>query len=180
MTAHIDIDRFLALEARLAAIESHPWTPALLDRLDECERQVAWLKAGEIDGIEGNPAQRPASPGDWHLMPSPPDGTYDPSVSAMCGIALHDPDGDPVGMSGDDARKIVAAIRAGQIPNIYHGDAIPDYTQDAMREIAALKAKMASAELALRGLPNAKDQPAGASPARAASTCSTASEKHPC
>ncbi len=96
---------------------------------------------------------------------------YDPAVSALCGITLHDPDGDQVGMSGDDARKIVAAIRAGQVPNVYHGDAIPDYTHDAMREIADLKAKLALAEFALRGLPNATDQPAGASPARAALPC---------
>ena len=42
------------LNARLSAIDAHPWTPALLDRLDECERNVAWLKAGEIDGIDAS------------------------------------------------------------------------------------------------------------------------------
>jgi hypothetical protein len=40
---------------------------------------------------------------------------YDPAVSALCGVALRDPDGDDVGLCSEDAREIVAAIRAGRV-----------------------------------------------------------------
>lgn len=43
---------------------------------------------------------------------------YDPAVSAICGITLRDEDGDPVGLSSQDARVIVAAIRAGKVPGL--------------------------------------------------------------
>jgi hypothetical protein len=53
--AYITVERFSALEERLAAIEAQPGTPALAgeidrltDRLDEAERNVAWLRAAEI------------------------------------------------------------------------------------------------------------------------------------
>jgi hypothetical protein len=41
------VDAVNDLNARISTIEAHPWTPALLDRLDECERQVAWLRAAD-------------------------------------------------------------------------------------------------------------------------------------
>lgn len=44
------------LNTRLSAIEASPWTPALMDRLDECERHMAWLRA----------ADRHADPASYH------------------------------------------------------------------------------------------------------------------
>jgi hypothetical protein len=181
MTDYVEIKRFQALESRVSA---------MLDRLDECERQVAWLKAGEIDGIDtpsmlrriesletwaaqfpplgviSDGAGKPKSvtgPLTFTIPPGcaiPAPTAYDPAVSALCGITLRDPDGDPVGMSGADARKIVAAIRAGQVPGVYADDihmtmlrerdaalaAARNREKGTRAEIADLKAELAAAK----------------------------------
>jgi hypothetical protein len=112
------------VNARLAAIESHPWTPA----------------------IEGKPVQRPASPGDDAAVHQIVNMVRSHLVeSTSLEIAEH--------FDTCCAKVVLTAIRAGQVP--FLGDVLP-YHRKAEKdqlEITDLKAKLAAAEFALRGLP---------------------------